>query len=102
MRPRTASPLVTRRAPISFARSQSAALLILASGRIVATSVPLRLRMLSTDTVSLIESAWLCQSTSPPQLEACGHLAHEIHLVAFGSALRRLGLISVPHWAHTP
>src|SRR5262245_9558847 len=51
---------------------------------------------------SLIESAWLCQSTSPPQLEACGHLAHEIHLVAFGSALRRLGSISVPHWAHTP
>src|SRR5215470_18448118 len=47
MRPRTASSLVTTRAPIFFARSQSAALLMLASGAIVVTLVPFRLRMLS-------------------------------------------------------
>ena len=46
MRPRTAFPLVTTRAPIFFARSQSAALLMVASGAIVVTSVPLRFRML--------------------------------------------------------
>jgi hypothetical protein len=44
--------LVTTRAPIFFARSQSAALLMLASGAIVATSVPFRLRMLSMDIAS--------------------------------------------------
>src|SRR5262245_43016747 len=49
MRPRTACPLVTTRAPIFFVRSQSAALLMLASGAIVATSVPFRLKMLSMD-----------------------------------------------------
>src|SRR5215475_2925094 len=47
MRPRTASSLVTTRAPIFLARSQSAALFTLASGAIVVTSVPFRLRMLS-------------------------------------------------------
>src|SRR4029450_12875574 len=52
MRPRTEFPLVTTRAPIFFARSQSAALLMLASGAIVATSVPFRLRMLSMDMAS--------------------------------------------------
>src|SRR3954447_26979027 len=45
MRPRTAFSPVTTRAPIFFARSQSAALLMLASGAIVVTSVPFRLRM---------------------------------------------------------
>src|ERR1700751_790976 len=54
MRPRTAFPLFTTRAPIFFARSQSAALLMLASGAIVVTSVPFRLRMLSMDTTSPI------------------------------------------------
>src|SRR6478672_9899291 len=54
MRPRTAFSLVTTRAPIFFARSQSAALLMLASGAIVVTSVPFRLRMLSMDTTSPI------------------------------------------------
>jgi hypothetical protein len=52
MRPRTTSPLVTTRAPIFFARSQPAALLMLASGAIVVTSVPFRLRMLSMDIIS--------------------------------------------------
>src|SRR5262245_60716361 len=59
MRPRTASPLVTTRAPIFLARSQSAAVLILASGPIVVTSVPFRLRTLSTDIVSSHRAAWL-------------------------------------------
>src|SRR5262244_2632974 len=54
MRPRTAFSLVTTRAPIFFARSQSAALLMLASGAIVVTSVPFRLRMLSMVMVSSI------------------------------------------------
>src|SRR5271167_1121086 len=52
MRPRTAFSFVTTRAPIFFARSQPAALLMLASGAIVVTSVPFRLRMLSMDIVS--------------------------------------------------
>jgi hypothetical protein len=43
-----ASLLVTTRAPTFFARNQSAALLMLASGAIVATSVPFRCKMLST------------------------------------------------------
>ena len=30
------------------------------------------------------------------------HAAHEIHLVAIGSAFRRLGSISAPHWTQTP
>src|SRR5580700_556510 len=47
MSPRIAFSLVTTRAPIFFARSQSAALLTLASGAIVATSAPFRFRMLS-------------------------------------------------------
>src|SRR5262249_31420009 len=47
-RPRTAFPLVTTRAPMFFTRNQSAALLMLASGSIVATSVPFCLRMVST------------------------------------------------------
>src|SRR5262249_53861204 len=47
MRPRTAFSLITTRAPIFFARSQSAALLMLASGAIVVTLVPFRLRIVS-------------------------------------------------------
>src|SRR5581483_2358020 len=47
MRPRTALSLVTTSAPIFFARNQSAALLMVASGDIVVTSVPFCLRMLS-------------------------------------------------------
>jgi hypothetical protein len=46
--PRIASLLVTTRAPTFFARNQSAALLMLASGAIVATSVPFLSKMLST------------------------------------------------------
>src|SRR5215469_8303080 len=46
--PRIASLLVTTRAPTFLARNQSAALLMLASGVIVATSVPFWLKMLST------------------------------------------------------
>ena len=42
------SLLVTTRAPTFFARNQSAALLMLASGAIVATSVPFLSKMLST------------------------------------------------------
>ena len=30
------------------------------------------------------------------------HAAHEIHLVAVGSAFRRLGSISPPHWEQIP
>jgi hypothetical protein len=30
------------------------------------------------------------------------HAAHEIHLVAVGSASRRLGSISSPQWAQMP
>src|SRR3954451_3056999 len=52
MRPRTALSLVTTRAPMFFARSQSAARLTLASGAIVSTLVPFRLRMLSMVIVS--------------------------------------------------
>src|SRR5436309_2261974 len=48
MRPRIASPLVTTRAPTFFARNQSAALLMLASGVMVATSVPFCRKMLWT------------------------------------------------------
>src|SRR5262249_40091728 len=46
--PRRTSLLVTTRAPTFFARNQSAALLMLASGAIVATSVPFLFKMLST------------------------------------------------------
>jgi hypothetical protein len=46
--PTIASVLVTTRAPTFFARNQSAALLMLASGAIVATSVPFFSKMLST------------------------------------------------------
>jgi hypothetical protein len=42
------SSLVTTRAPTFFARNQSVALLMLASGAIVATSIPFRSKMLST------------------------------------------------------
>src|SRR6516162_721395 len=54
MRPRTCSPSVTTRQPIFFTRSQSAALLIVAPGVIVVTSVPFCLRMLSTDIAYLL------------------------------------------------
>ena len=37
-----------------------------------------------------------------PIWSALNHAAHEIHLVAFGSAFRRLGSISAPHWVQTP
>src|SRR5215831_12899724 len=40
-------PLVTTRAPMFFMRNQSTALLMLASGSIVATSAPFCLRMVS-------------------------------------------------------
>ena len=46
--PRTASSRATTRAPTFFARNQSAALLMLASGPIVATSVPFCIKMFST------------------------------------------------------
>ena len=46
--PRTASSRATTRAPTFFARNQSAALLTLASGPIVVTSVPFCIRMFST------------------------------------------------------
>src|SRR6478672_11884406 len=49
MRPTTALPLVTTREPTFFACSQLVALLMLASGAIVATSAPFCLRMLSMD-----------------------------------------------------
>jgi hypothetical protein len=56
------------RAPIFFARSRSAALLILASGDIVVTSVPFRLRMFSMDIASSHRLAYLRGGISPPQL----------------------------------
>src|SRR5580765_2244036 len=70
MRPRTALSLVTTRAPIFFARSQSAALLMLASGAIVVTSVPFRLRMLSMVIASSPRISLICVAVpvSPPQL----------------------------------
>src|SRR5262249_53241261 len=55
MRPRTAFPLVTTREPMFFTRNQSAALLMLASGSIVATSAPFRLRMVSTVIAASLE-----------------------------------------------
>lgn len=48
MIPRIASLLVTTRAPTFFAHNQSAALLMLTPGAIVATSVPFRSKMFST------------------------------------------------------
>jgi hypothetical protein len=36
------------------------------------------------------------------QTSASIHAAHEIHLAAIGSAFRRLGSISAPHWTQTP
>src|SRR5437868_10183576 len=47
MIPSTTFPLVTTRAPMFFTRNQSAALITLASGSIVTTSVPFCLRMVS-------------------------------------------------------
>jgi hypothetical protein len=46
--PNLPDKLVTTRAPMFFTRNQSAALLMLASGSIFATSVPFCLRMVST------------------------------------------------------
>src|SRR6266403_3551485 len=71
MRPRLALSLVTTRAPIFFALSQSAALLMLASGAIVATLVPLRLRMLSMVIVSSHRAAWPPVSSRPRNWGAC-------------------------------
>src|SRR5262249_46320559 len=56
--------LVTTRAPMFFARIQSAALLMLASGAIVVTSVPFRFRTFSMIMASSHRVAWPVSSRS--------------------------------------
>src|SRR5260221_13946553 len=74
-------------APIFFARSQSAALLMLASGAIVVTSVPFRLRMLSMVIASSHRVAWPPISSCPPQFEAW----HGIRSPLRGSLVYHIG-----------